>query len=155
MSLLEALHAGDKARALELLKSSGGDANEMSAEGLTPLMWAADDGDAGLVRALLAAGADPLLEDRIGETALVKAAAGGHRKAFDLLAPFATEEQLQAARAYLRASGKTDAPPGEEGPSALRTMLVDATANLAKFLGDDKPAVRVERAKRAENNRKR
>ena len=153
MTLLETLDSGDTAKARAMLKA-GADVNEIGAEGITPLMWAANVGDLVLVRELLSAGADPSLEDRIGETALIKAAAAGHREVFELLSTSASAERLEAAKAYLRASGKSHGPPAGEGPSALRSKLVEATANVAKFLGDEKPSERVERVKRAEKNRK-
>ena len=49
------------------------DPNESTAEGWTALMYAAQRGDAGLVRALLAAGADPDRRNAYGATALTLA----------------------------------------------------------------------------------
>jgi hypothetical protein len=152
MSLLSALISGDTAAAQTQL-DGGADVNEIGADGRTPLMVAAEKGDAAWVRKLLAAGAEPSLTDGMRETALLKAAAGGHLQAYQALAPLASEDERESAAAYLRAVGQTRGPASEP-PSPLRTRLVGATARAAKFFGDEDPAVRVDRAKRAEKHRK-
>jgi hypothetical protein len=132
----------------------GADVNEIGEDGRTPLMVAAEKGDAVWVKKLLAAGAEPSLTDGMRETALLKAAAGGHLQAYQALAALASDDERDAAAAYLRAVGKTHGPASEP-PSSLRTKMVDATARAARFFGDEDPAASVERVKRAEKHRKR
>jgi hypothetical protein len=153
MSLLTALISGDSAAAQAHL-DAGADVNELGEGGRTPLMVAAEKGDTAWVKRLLGAGAEPSLVDGMGETALLKAAAGGHTQAYQALAALASDDERETAAAYMRAAGKTDGPPTAP-PSALRTKLVGATARAARFFGDENPATRVERAKRAEKHRKR
>lgn len=54
---------------VERLLASGVDVNIRSTEGYTPLMIAADQNDAAMVRFLLARGADPGLRSGLGRTA--------------------------------------------------------------------------------------
>jgi ankyrin repeat protein len=70
--LLEAVKAGDAARAGQLL-ASGADANSRDSYGATALMNAAHGGNAEMVEALLAAGAEVDAKDELGWTALMKA----------------------------------------------------------------------------------
>lgn len=70
--LLEAVNAGDIARAGQLL-AGGADVNARDAYGATTLMIAANSGNAEMVEALLAAGADVDAKDELGWTALMKA----------------------------------------------------------------------------------
>jgi uncharacterized protein len=72
-TLLEAAEAGDHAGALELL-AAGGVADLRGADGATPLMWAAYNDDAELVRALIAAGADVNAQNEFGSSAITEAA---------------------------------------------------------------------------------
>jgi ankyrin repeat protein len=153
MSLLTALISGDAVAAQAQL-DAGADANELGEGGTTPLMVAAERGDAAWVKRLLGAGAEPSLVDGMGETALLKAAAGGHTQAYQALVTLASDDEREAAAAYLSAAGKTQGPPSEPA-SSLRTRLVGATARAAKFFGDENPAARLERVKRAEKHRKR
>ncbi|RHZ45035.1 uncharacterized protein CDV56_102349 [Aspergillus thermomutatus] len=53
--------------------------------GKTPLVWASEQGDVDLVKLFLSHGADPNYHDYDHETALVKAAAGGHANVVSLL----------------------------------------------------------------------
>jgi ankyrin repeat protein len=57
---------------VKLLLSLGADANYVDPFGMTPLLWAAisDYGHSEIVKALLAAGADPYVRDKDGATAL-------------------------------------------------------------------------------------
>lgn len=70
--LLEAVKAGDAARARQLI-SAGADVNSRDAYGATPLMNAAHGGNLEMVEALLAAGAEIDAKDELGWTALMKA----------------------------------------------------------------------------------
>jgi len=70
--LLEAVKAGDTARASQLL-AAGADVNARDAYGATALINAAYSGNAEMVEALLAAGAEVDAKDELGWTALMKA----------------------------------------------------------------------------------
>ena len=70
--LIEAVNAGDVARASQLL-ANGADVNARDAYGATALMNAAHSGNAEMVEALLAAGAEVDAKDELGWTALMKA----------------------------------------------------------------------------------
>ncbi len=70
--LLEAVKAGDVARASQLL-AAGADVNARDAYGATALMNAAHGGNLEMVEALLAAGAEVDAKDELGWTALMKA----------------------------------------------------------------------------------
>lgn len=152
MSLLESIRSGDVAQALRQV-AAGADANELGEGGETALMAAASAGHVELVRELLKRGAEPALVDASGETALMRGAANGHRRVFELLAPHASPDDRDAAKAYLDASGGTDGP-ASEGPSKVRVGAVDVAARAAKFFGHQDAARRVERVERAEKHRK-
>ncbi len=62
------------------------DPNYQGPFGNTLLHGAVVSGDRAEVERLLAAGADPLLKNRDGQTALHAAAALGHRQLYELLA---------------------------------------------------------------------
>ena len=70
--LLEAIKAGDVARASQLL-ANGADVNARDAYGATALMNAAHSGALEMVETLLAAGAEVDAKDELGWTALMKA----------------------------------------------------------------------------------
>src|SRR5213082_4235466 len=74
--LLDAAEAGDRATALSLL-AKGANPNVLSADGATPVMYAAANDDLELVRALIKAGADVKLKNRFGTSALTEAAVVG------------------------------------------------------------------------------
>ncbi|MET0404260.1 MAG: ankyrin repeat domain-containing protein [Cystobacter sp.] len=155
MSLFEAVLEGDLTR-VEALLAGGADPNPFDAERRTPLMLAAEQGAEPLVRALLAGGADPTLTDRLGESALIKAAAHGHPALAHLLYPHASGEEQEMARTLLRVG--TDffsLPRSAPAPSGgLTRKLASASAYLSDKLGDDVPAQRLERLRRAEKNTK-
>jgi ankyrin repeat protein len=56
--LLHAIHKAQRA-SVDALIAAGADVNRLGPEGLTPLIMAAGNGQAGIVRRLLEAGADP------------------------------------------------------------------------------------------------
>lgn len=68
-ALAVAAAAADSDDVLNELLAAGANPNLADADGLTPLMRAADRGDAERVRSLLEAKADPLAKDRLGRTA--------------------------------------------------------------------------------------
>ena len=65
------IRQGDRSATLRTLRSHPGVARMRGAGGSTPLMFAALYGDPGLVRELLAAGADPNMANAAGATALM------------------------------------------------------------------------------------
>ncbi len=157
MSLFDAVMAGDLAQ-VEARLAGGEDPNPFDAERRTPLMLAAERGEQDIVRALLAAGADPSLTDRLGESALTKAAAHGHRALATLFYPHASREDQEMARALLNVGSDffslpRAAPEPREG-DGLRRKLARASAYVSGKLGDDVPTQRLERLERAEKNLK-
>lgn len=56
---------------IELLLEAGADKEAMIGFGVRPLMYAAGNGEAGVVQALLRGGADPLARNEVGRTALM------------------------------------------------------------------------------------
>lgn len=72
---------------VELLLDHGANANavDLGGESWTALMFAAGEGQTAVVRALLAAGADPTLVDADGDAAVEHARAGGHAETAKLL----------------------------------------------------------------------
>src|SRR5207237_1017898 len=91
--------------------------------GYTPLMHAAVEGHAEIVRRLLAAGADPEAKDALGQTALRKATfEAGHREACRRLLDMPESNgrrQFDAIRALAAAGGSLDA--GADPNAATRT----------------------------------
>jgi ankyrin repeat protein len=82
--LAEAVHSGDVARAMELLKQ-GAPGHSEEGDGTTALHWAAQMDDAKLVRALLKAGARVKAANRYGVTPLTLAAENGSTSMVELL----------------------------------------------------------------------
>jgi ankyrin repeat protein len=82
--LAEVIHAGDAARAMELLKQ-GASGHAVEADGTTALHWAVQLDDAKLVRALLDRGAQVRSANRYGVTPLELAAINGSATVVDLL----------------------------------------------------------------------
>jgi uncharacterized protein len=84
------LHSAVASRNLEccrMLIAAGADVNVKQGDGFTPLMEAAQVGDAMLVRLLLDAGADVAARRADGTTAEVLARNGGHEEVLRLLFP--------------------------------------------------------------------
>ena len=77
LQLIEAVKAGDRAAALSQL-GSGAQPDQRDEQGWTPLCWAAGRGDAGLVSALVEAGADVFAAGRDQRTPYMIALAAGH-----------------------------------------------------------------------------
>ncbi len=76
--LTHAVRSGDLAETLRLLRDGASgdvDGERDDDQGWTPLFWAARDGRADLVAALLACGADPLAKDVDGQTPVDQARA--------------------------------------------------------------------------------
>jgi ankyrin repeat protein len=83
-SLIEALVGDDPQKALTLLRQ-GIDANQVQANGLSPIMVASAKGFDEVVAALIAKGAKVNAKDVKGKTALQMAAFGGHKKSVEAL----------------------------------------------------------------------
>ncbi|HYH97291.1 ankyrin repeat domain-containing protein, partial [Hyalangium sp.] len=120
---------------------------------------AAEAGHERIVRSLLAGGAEPMLTDDMGETALLIAAAHGHPAVCKLLMPHAREDERDLAQQLLRGSGNLmEVPPGppDEGPkpSDTRRKLAEAGAYVSSKLGDEGPTKRLARLLRSEKSRK-
>lgn len=156
MTLFEAVQAQD-AEALKKLASEVRDLNEAFEGGKTALIEAAKTGQLELVQLLVEAGADPDLRDDEKENALLKAAANGELEVVHYLAPHATEDDRDLARAFLKAHGKSHGPefqPPPEDFGKLKRAAATASARISKFVGHDSPGERLDRVDRAEKNRK-
>ena len=156
MTLFEAVQAAD-AKALETLAASVRDINEAFEGGRTALIEAAAQGEVELVKILLDAGADPSLKDGEHETAMLKAAANAHTDVVHVLAPLATEDERDMARAFLKAHGKSFSPEYQGPPEdfgKLKRAAATASARVSKFIGHDSPAERLDRVQRSEKNAK-
>lgn len=119
--LLEATKAGDVA-AVEAVLSRGGNVNVRDEDGLSPLAWAALQGNPRLVEALLRAHADPRTRDNEGLTPLHRAVQGkGPVEA----------KQPDMVRQLLRAGADPNAS-SERGVTPL--MLVGDNVEVARLL---------------------
>ena len=117
--LADALQAGDRATALQLLRA-GADVNAAQPDGTTPLHWAVHAVDAEVVNALLAKGAKADVRNSFGATPLVEAAKVAN---------------IDLVRALLRAGAKADTA-NDDGETPLmlaaRTGVVDVAKELVK-----------------------
>jgi uncharacterized protein len=87
--LVDVAKRGNAAEVFAIL-GSGVPANAINSDGTTALMWAANFGHLQLVQQLIAAGADPQIEDMYGETALSHAASHETPLVFQFLYPMAS-----------------------------------------------------------------
>ena len=159
MNLFEAVEAADAEEVVARLEA-GEDINQMGPGGSTPLIEAARMGNAELVEVLMAAGAEPMLKDGEQESALLKAAANGHRAVCELLLPTASEDERGMAEAFLGAVGKTHGPKAAALPDGflgirkkteeLKRRAAVLGARAAKFVGYEDPAERIARVERGE-----
>ena len=125
-ALLAAVQATDLAGMQRLLAVEPAAANTPNRYGVTPLSLACTNGDAAMVAALLAAGADPNLARRGGETPLMTAARTG---------------RVEVVRALLARGAEVNAklPGGQtplmwaaaEGHTAVVEALIAAKADVA------------------------
>ena len=97
------------------------------AEGATPFMRAARGADLTVMRLLIAAGADPRLEQESGNTPLMLTASAGSGRGSDNNPDHVTEAQALAALDYLIGLGLDLNATNEEGDSV---MHVASTTNL-------------------------
>ncbi len=148
MTLFEAVASRDLATLTQVLAAAK-DVNVLGEAGRTPLHAAALEGQAAMVKALLAAGAEPSCKDDAQETALLIAAAQGHREVVALLLPHATDDERDLARAFLDAAGRTDGPEKQPEPTDFQTTAATAAARAARFFGHDDPQARLDRVDRS------
>lgn len=150
-TLFEAVAAGD-VEAVQRALDAGEDVNQSGDGGRTPLIQAAHDGRADLVALLLEADAEPSLLDAMQESAILKAGANGHDAVVRLLEPHAGPDEVDQARAFLRAFGQSHGP--DRGPrddlSRVKDTVARAGAKAADLLGNPEPQRRVERKDRAD-----
>ena len=83
------------AAAVEHLLGRGAGVNYRDSRRRTALMWAAEGGHAGIAATLLAAGADPLLADAAGDTALTMGAWHGRLEVVRALVPVSDLEHSE------------------------------------------------------------
>ena len=155
MTIFEAVQSGEVEQVKDRIKA-GDDVNALGPDDVTPLMVAALAGYDPIVEVLLYAGAEPALTDRVGETALMKAAANGHREVFKRLEPLASPDDADQAHAFLAAVGMTHAPEKEieERFAKLKGSVARAGAKASAFVGHENPQNRVDRIERAEKKKK-
>ena len=101
-------------------------------EGTTPLMRAAKNGDIAAMRVLMAHGADPLLKQKNGTTALMFAAGLG-RGTGVFAKDYATEAQLLAGVTFLVESGLDVNAANDAGQTALH-IAAQASDGIVKYL---------------------
>jgi ankyrin repeat protein len=115
--LADAIQAGDRATALQLLRS-GADVNAAQPDGTTPLHWAVYAVDAELAQALLAKGAKAEVRNRFGATPLAEAAKVAN---------------VDLVRALLKAGAKADTA-NEDGQTPLMLAARTGVVGVAKEL---------------------
>lgn len=152
MTLFEAVEARD-GTALAQALTSVRDVNVIGPGRTTPLIEAARAGWLEGVRALLKAGAEPGWKDEAEETALLKAAANGQLEVARVLAPLASDDERDLARAFLQAFGATHAPEYQYDESRLKKKAVELAARAADFAGYEDPLKRVERVDRSKKGK--
>lgn len=152
-TLFEAVEAQD-AQALDQAIEAASDLSPLGPGKTTPLIEAARRGWLAGVDRLLEAGAEAAWRDEAEETALLKAAANGHRAVAQRLEGLATEDERDLARAFLAAFGSVSAPEYEYDESRLKHKAVGLAARAASVLGHEEPSRRVERVDRAQANRR-
>ncbi|MEN9704720.1 MAG: hypothetical protein RLZZ393_599 [Pseudomonadota bacterium] len=117
--LADALQAGDRATALQLIKA-GADVNAAQPDGTTPLHWAVYAVDTELTHALLAKSAKAEVRNSFGATPLAEAAKTAN---------------LELVQALLKAGAKPDTA-NQDGQTPLmltaRTGVVDVAQALVK-----------------------
>src|SRR5262245_45137564 len=151
VTLLEAAESGDRATALRLL-AQGANPNALTADGATPIMYAAANDDLELVRALIKAGANVNLKNRFGTSALTEAAIIGSAPVIDALLKagadpntknpegetalmaVARSGKLEPAKRLLDAGADVNAKEVWGGQSALMWAAAQSQAEMVKLL---------------------
>lgn len=153
MTLLEAVERGEL-EAFKTALATATDLNQLGEGRRTPLILAAGAGRLAMVQALLEAGAETEWRDDTDETAMLKAAANGHRGIAQLLAPYASEDDRGLASSFLKAFGASHGPEFQQDAPSLKRKAVEVAARAANFVGDEDPLSRLQRLERAEQNEK-
>ncbi|MEY4763310.1 MAG: hypothetical protein RLZZ200_3167 [Pseudomonadota bacterium] len=149
--LAEAIQAGDRATALQLLKS-GADVNAAQPDGTTPLHWAVYAVDEELSTALLAKGAKAEVRNSFGATplaeaaktsnltlvqALLKAGARADTANADAQTPLmlaARNGAVPVAQALVKAGAKVNAKDAWRNQTALMWAAGSGHADMVAFL---------------------
>ena len=155
MALVESIRAGDVAAVRSALEN-GADANEVLPGKSTPLIEAAAIGALEIVKVLLTAGAEPTLKDETQDTAILKAGANGHAAVVQVLSEFASDDERDMAKAFLKSVGHAHAPEfSYTAPSDLQRTAAGVAARAAAFVGHDGAKERLDRVERSEKLKKR
>jgi ankyrin repeat protein len=143
------VHGAKSAAMINLLVSNGADVNSRGRRGKTPLYVAVDKGQAELVTALLAAGADPLLlKDKSNKPLIHIAAKEGHLDIVRALLAYQGMHEIAAndgatALHYAAKGGYTDivalllehkADPNAPGEDLTTPLHLAATADIVALL---------------------
>ena len=124
-----ALHWAGSLRVVEALLASGADANLADNEGKTPLYWHASEVD--LVRALLAAGAEPKIWGKVGGSTPLHQAAGANaaESVKLLIAAGAPVESLTSTASYYPGRTPLHEAAEKDAVDAVKALL-DLGADL-------------------------
>lgn len=142
---------GQKAEALQQI-AAGTDVNAVRTDGSSALLYAAYQGDAELVKALLDKGANPNLRNEYGAFALSEAVQQGSQPIVDMLLSHkadanlgnvegetalmvaARSGNLAAAQALLKAGAKVNAKENWGGQTAVMWAAAQSQAEMLKLL---------------------
>jgi uncharacterized protein len=130
--LSDAIKAGQRAAAIDMIANKSVDVNAAEADGSTPVLWAANFNDADLVSRLLQAGANPNVRNQLGSTPLAEAA-------------------FNANTGMMKALLDAGADPNAAGPDGQTPLMIIArTSNeaAAKLLLDKGANPNVKEAQR-------
>ncbi len=112
-SLAGAIESGQRAAAIDMIAKKTADVNAASADGTTPLIWAANLNDTDLVTRLLKAGANAKVSNKLGSTPLLEAVINSNN------------EMIKA----LLDAGADPNVPGIDGQTPL--MIISKTSDVA------------------------
>ncbi len=117
--LADAAEKRDHAAISRLLAASAGGVNDVQADGMTALLWAAANDELATARSLLKAGADPKKTNRYGVTPLSLACQNGNGELVELLLAAGADPQqaLPGGETPLLTAART----GQPGP--VRALL--------------------------------
>lgn len=118
--LADAIQAGDRAPAIELLSSKNVDVNAAQPDGATPLIWAVHTVDVDLIRRLLKKGAEADVITKYGASPLAEAVSLGH---------------VEMVRMLLKAGADPDSA-NEAGQTALMLASRIGVTEVARLLID-------------------
>lgn len=151
-TLFDAVESGDRVAAMRLLSTKGADVNARGADGTTPIMYAAANGDLELVRALIKAGANVKLQNQLGTSAITEAAIIGSAPIIEALLKAGADPNfktpngetplmavartghIDAAKALLDAGADINAKESWGEQSPLMWAAAQSQADMVKFL---------------------